>query len=485
MRAEVGLLTRNVKYMGDEVHSPENQYGAVIICHSPGDESTVCRIDSSELTNVGQAFILGSYPIHFHMIGTVHSSYVRNNAIHHTFNRAVTIHGVHYLRVQNNVAYHTMGHTIFIEDAAETKNLIEDNLVMDVRRSWSLLNTDQTPACFWITNPDNIFRRNHAAGSDRYSYWFDTQATAIGPSFDPAICPENTKLGEFVDNHAHSNGRYGLRIFHNMIPRQFPCQPIDYVSNPPIVAEFHNLVSWKNGRNGAIAERVGAVQFHNFKTADNVLAGIEFSLTEDIIDDYAKVVGGVIIGRTANSQAEIDIGSPHGIITPRTEGFRIEGTKFYNYDWNNAAALGTCSHCFHPAATDSGARTVRVSDLWFDDASVTKRIFYQYPWRAIFLDLTGSLTNLGPNTWATPYWKHNEQPECTVNDPLFNGLICDSSIQVRRIAFHAGVPSHFFGMPLKIAKYDQDIVLPHETAGTLQAYLDDEANYSVVPFKER
>lgn len=32
-----------------------------------------------------------------------------------------------------------------------------------------------------------------------------------------------------------------------------------YPNNPPIVAEFHNLVSYKNGRNGAIAERVGAV----------------------------------------------------------------------------------------------------------------------------------------------------------------------------------------------------------------------------------
>jgi len=142
MRAEVGLLTRNVVFRGDPEHSQENQYGAVIICHSPGDETTQCRIDSVELTMVGQAFILGSYPIHFHMIGTVHKSYVRNNAIHHSFNRAVTIHGVHYLRVQNNVAYHTMGHTIFIEDAVESKNLIENNLILDVRRSWSLLNTD-------------------------------------------------------------------------------------------------------------------------------------------------------------------------------------------------------------------------------------------------------------------------------------------------------------------------------------------------------
>ena len=99
MRAEVGLLTRNVKYQGDQYHSPDNQYGAVIIVHSPGDETSAARIDSIELSTVGQAFILGSYPIHFHMIGTVHSSYVRNNAIHHTFNRAVTIHGIHYLRI--------------------------------------------------------------------------------------------------------------------------------------------------------------------------------------------------------------------------------------------------------------------------------------------------------------------------------------------------------------------------------------------------
>ena len=378
MRAEVGLLTRNVKYQGDDT-SEEFQYGAVIILHSPGDETTIGRIDSIEFRNVGQAFILGSYPIHFHMIGTVHSSYVRNNAIHHTFNRAVTIHGVHYLRVQNNVAYHTMGHTIFIEDAAETKNLIEGNLIVDVRRSWSLLNTDQTPAAIWITSPDNIIRNNHAAGSDRYSYWYDLQITSIGPSFDSNICPENDKLGEFSDNVAHSNGRYGLRLFHNLIPRTFPCEPMVYDStdpanpypdNPPIMANFYNLTSYKNKRNGAISERVGAVQWHNFKTADNLEAGMESSMTKDIIDGYAKIVGGLVIGKSANTEEALDKASPKGIICPRTEGFTIEGVKFYNYNFNSAAAIGTCSHCWHDNNTDSGARTITVSDLFFDDDTV-------------------------------------------------------------------------------------------------------------------
>ena len=56
------------------------------------------------------------------MIGRVTKSYVIGNAIHHSYNRAVTIHGVHYLRVTDNVAYHIMGHTYFMEDGIETKN---------------------------------------------------------------------------------------------------------------------------------------------------------------------------------------------------------------------------------------------------------------------------------------------------------------------------------------------------------------------------
>ena len=40
-----------------------------------------------------------------------------------------------------------------------------------------------------------------------------------------------------------------------------------------------NFTGWKCGRNGAIAETMGNVHWNNFKTADNFLAGIEFSLT--------------------------------------------------------------------------------------------------------------------------------------------------------------------------------------------------------------
>jgi hypothetical protein len=66
---------------------------------SPGDETSVGRIEYIEARNVGQANALGRYPLHFHMIGNVTKSYIKGCSIHDTFNRAITVHGVHHLRL--------------------------------------------------------------------------------------------------------------------------------------------------------------------------------------------------------------------------------------------------------------------------------------------------------------------------------------------------------------------------------------------------
>ena len=79
----------------------------------------------------------------------------------------------------------------------------------------------------------------------------------------------------------HSNGRYALRIFHGLVPRTYPCLPVHAVNNPPVPAEFHNFLGYKNKRNGMISEEIGYVSFHDFKTADNLLAGMEVSLVAD------------------------------------------------------------------------------------------------------------------------------------------------------------------------------------------------------------
>ena len=144
-----------------------------------------------QLNDVGQAFKLGRYPIHFHMTGNVAGSYIKNNVIHSSNNRGITLHAVRKLRLESNIIYKNIGHSVFIEDGIETDNEIISNLVLDTRRTFSLLVTDQTPASFWIQHPDNKFIGNHAAGSDRYGFWFDLPDNPTGPSADPTICPIN------------------------------------------------------------------------------------------------------------------------------------------------------------------------------------------------------------------------------------------------------------------------------------------------------
>ena len=127
----------------------------------------------------------------------------------------------------------------------------------------------------------------------------------------------------------------------------------------------------------------------------------------------------MVIGKTLNTEEALDMANPHGIIAPRSENFTIDSVKFYNYDFNEAAALGDCSHCFHPAATDSGARQITVKNLYFD-STVTKKIRYQFPFTGIFKDLTGELTGKGTNSWAIAFLKHNDQwSECELDMNVF------------------------------------------------------------------
>jgi hypothetical protein len=60
-----------------------------------------------------------------------------------------------------------------------------------------------------------------------------------GPSATDTVCPVGMPLGAFRGNSAHSNGRYGLRIFNMYFPRTHPCLPIttesaDVAANPQV-----------------------------------------------------------------------------------------------------------------------------------------------------------------------------------------------------------------------------------------------------------
>ena len=136
-RAEVGLLSHNVIIQGALEDNGvfdgtgADQYGMQIMIHRTGPHPTpirqvlwivktilllpfYIRIENTEVRYAGQAFRLGRYAIHFHLSGNMSGSYIKNCAIHHSNNRALTAHGVHNLLVEGNVAYDIKGHAFFV-----------------------------------------------------------------------------------------------------------------------------------------------------------------------------------------------------------------------------------------------------------------------------------------------------------------------------------------------------------------------------------
>src|SRR5690606_32051259 len=116
-RGEVGLLTRNIKIQASE-DAAQSFFGG----HIMAMPSSRMYVSGVELTRMGQNLTLARYPIHWHLVGDAKGQYIRNAAIHDTYNRCVTVHGTNDLRIENNVTYNTVGHCFFLEDGIEQRN---------------------------------------------------------------------------------------------------------------------------------------------------------------------------------------------------------------------------------------------------------------------------------------------------------------------------------------------------------------------------
>jgi hypothetical protein len=216
MRAEVALLTRNVKIHGDvSGRSYDAGWGGHVMVIGNAE----LRVQDAELFDMGQAGELARYPIHFHVTRNNSKSYVVRNSIHDTFQRCVTVHGTNRLLVQGNAAYNNRGHCYFIEDADEVDNVFDRNLGIDPQPH-TLLRSDATPAVFWITHPGNHFYRNRAVGG-AFGFWYamPQHPTGLATNADTEHLhwPIHAPLGDFVDNAAHGQ-RAGLFVDRGLAP---------------------------------------------------------------------------------------------------------------------------------------------------------------------------------------------------------------------------------------------------------------------------
>lgn len=221
-RAYVGLLTRNVRVEG--IIGNEPGYGGHIMimgAHNGLAVAGIGRLSNVELYHMGQKTRLGRYPFHWHMLANAGTGqFIRNCAIHRSFNRAVTIHGTHNTTVSSNFAFDHLGHGIFLEDGSEENNTITGNLVILSRKplvGQEVIPSDnsrnepqnRSPSSYWISNPKNTINNNIAAGTEGVGYWFALSDKPTGPSASDsrfnAITPRTNSITSFTGNSSNSS----------------------------------------------------------------------------------------------------------------------------------------------------------------------------------------------------------------------------------------------------------------------------------------
>src|SRR5271170_5196705 len=367
-RGEVGLLTRNILIQASD--DAERSYFGGHIMAMAGSKMYVSGV---ELNRMGQNMHLARYPIHWHLVGEGQGQYIENSAIHDTYSRCVTVHGTNDVRVENNVTYNTVGHCFFLEDGVETGNQFIHNLGMMTKchpdgkpcvptnlgpfvsedgKNFNLdgqstkdilIPSDNAASTFWITNPDNIYRDNVAAGSEATGFWFalpqHPTGAFEGSDVSKTTWPRRMRVREFKGNTAHSNFD-GFMFDRGPQPDGHfrtgghiaQANPAD--ANSPIVETvFEDFTSYKN-RNTGMWTRGEMDLYKNLKLADNAIGYTHASGNFGRSDFTSRVVDSLFVGETENignprTPAEMAYG--RSLPEPELADFPIRGYEFYDY----------------------------------------------------------------------------------------------------------------------------------------------------------
>src|SRR5665213_2963883 len=366
-RGEVGMLSRNILIQASP-DADNTLFGGHIMAMG----ASKMFVDGVELNRMGQNMHLARYPIHWHLVGDARGQYIRNSAIHDTYSRCVTVHGTNYLDIENNVTYNNIGHCFFLEDAVEHGNQFVHNLGILTKchpeapcaptnlapfgstdgknfvltgqdAKDILIPSDNTASTFWITNPDNIYRDNVAAGSDATGFWFafpehPTGAFA-GTDVSKATWPRRTQIREFKGNTAHSNfdgfmSDRGPRADGHFAVGGYISQanPAD-ANSPQVASVIEDFTSYKN-RNSGIWARGEMHLFKDLKIADNAIGYTHASGNFGQSAYTSRVVDSRFVGESENiGNPRTDAEKTYGrsLPEPAVPDFPIRGYEFYDY----------------------------------------------------------------------------------------------------------------------------------------------------------
>jgi len=367
-RGEVGMLTRNILIQASP-DADKTLFGG----HVMAMVTSKMYVSGVEFNRMGQNMHLARYPIHWHLVGDGKGQYIQNSSIHDTYSRCVTVHGTNDVRVENNVTYNTIGHCFFLEDAVEHGNQFVHNLGILTKchpdapcvptnlapfgsvaggKNFDstgqnakdiLIPSDNNVSTFWITNPDNTFVDNVAAGSDATGFWYampehPTGAFA-GTDISKATWPRRMQIREFKGNTAHSNFDGFMMDRGPRADGHFSCggyisltNPAD-ANSPQATSVVENFTSYKN-RNSGIWARGEMHLFKSLKMADNAIGYTHASGNFGQSAYTSRVVDSLFVGETENvgnprTPAEMAYG--RSLPEPEVADFPIRGYEFYDY----------------------------------------------------------------------------------------------------------------------------------------------------------
>ena len=501
-RGEVGLLSRNIKIQASE-DAEKTYFGGHIMAMS-GSKMFVSGV---ELNRMGQNMHLARYPIHWHLVGDAPGQYIQDSSIHDTYSRCVTVHGTNFVRVENNVTFNTVGHCFFLEDGIEHGNEFIRNLAIQTKchptldcvptnlaangekdpkyanfaaareasfhSGHTLLPSDNTAASYWITNPDNSFIDNVAAGSDENGFWLSMPEHPQGAFKDSeaskTIWPRRTPFRAFRGNVAHSNfdgfmfdrninedNTFDLS-FSAFTPLADPADPYSAM----VETHFENLTSYKN-RNGGVWTRGELLIFHDAKLADNAIGMTNSTGTFGSERFTARLVDSLVVGETGNAgnpttPAEIAYG--RSLPKPPIPDFPIRGYEYYdyrvdvmdttfvNFKDNDVRKTGALSWLLFTSAgvstesTVSGAKFVNAKPVYFPkiDPRFDNDNRGGSAYRTLTIhDLDGSTTGIA-NSYVLLNDGANDSvvtdDSCAIH-PSWNAAVCTGD--VGRLFFQAG-----------------------------------------------
>ncbi|CAB9513184.1 G8 domain-containing protein DDB [Seminavis robusta] len=285
------------------------------------------HIEGVHIRNFGQQGKLGRYPIHFHMCGTTSNSVVKRNIVYESNQRGYVLHCSDNVLVEENIAFKVPGHCYFLEAGTETGANFTRNLgigvtnmpaggVAQLSAQSGRQESDDATSVFWISNPNNYFVGNVAAGSERHGYWFETRTWAN----------RKASVGAFVDNEAHSCRHFAFTTY----PPGWRPDAINFITNIKI---------YRNSGWGAFLHVTKNLVFEGGIFADNGNRAIMMNRGDDVVFE-----GTVFIGQSpwAEKKSSNCREGPIGIaLNPARlgdldysgtiRGTSLIGAKFYNW----------------------------------------------------------------------------------------------------------------------------------------------------------